>query len=776
MASWLSSGGGLLRSLENVLEKVDNAAGSTLKKDGSKDFTHSPVSLGSSSRSSLYSAASASPISKTINDEDLFEFLNAPIKEAKEKREGNRVVKKPAPQIKKISPTPQPTAPPVAPSDNGPTMRNSPSRDSLVSPYIAADATIEQPPSPRTNSIVTTTSSEPATAPAKVSPSVSLQSEVSEPQLQPAENLTLSETASLQADPVEQQPSIDQTSTTDNELQEEPAIAETPVVFAEEREREQPPPTSPNRTPTKETNTTTPFVSEEEYDTLLNQNSDLQLENKLLRSKVVSLNQELTSLTTRIKTTQLETERIATTMQETQKAMHEKDKQMGKMRRIEEEFDATLTHKNSQITSLQVKLEEAFQDLKARDEKIANFQRRIDAMNNDKESTVEANLQSFSLLKEKIEEFEKKLSEEQQQHAFLKKHAVEREAELEANIAELTKAVATTQRALEEKSNEAMRTTAQLKELQDVNRTFKQDLADYKVRATKVLQEKEKVIKDLSEQISSGQPQQPESVGLAEHIRLQQERDALKRERDENKEAAEELRGTLDEVQAQFEADREAMENQIKDLEETLEKEKKKVQALHMQSVAQSQEIASLREDNERQSSSVSSSLKSKEDEITKLKRQIAAKSINSSSQEELENRLQTITEHLIQKQTALETALSEKAYLQLQLENTIQANNERKNSMDEDEKNHSILIDDNSGFTRKRRNYEDSGPRQRSIASLVENSSMTSEDSAIRRRVVGAAHFLDSVSTVTGLSYYNILLLEYRLNSRVKLTCLTTV
>eukprot|EP01114_Cavostelium_apophysatum_P013958 TRINITY_DN3491_c0_g1_i2.p1 TRINITY_DN3491_c0_g1~~TRINITY_DN3491_c0_g1_i2.p1 ORF type:complete len:118 (-),score=7.88 TRINITY_DN3491_c0_g1_i2:23-376(-) len=97
MASWLSSGGGLLRSLENVLEKVDNAAGSTLKKDGSKDFTHSPVSLGSSSRSSLYSAASASPISKTINDEDLFEFLNAPIKEAKEKREGNRVVKKPAP-------------------------------------------------------------------------------------------------------------------------------------------------------------------------------------------------------------------------------------------------------------------------------------------------------------------------------------------------------------------------------------------------------------------------------------------------------------------------------------------------------------------------------------------------------------------------------------------------------------------------------------------------------------------------------------------------------
>jgi len=74
------------------------------------------------------------------------------------------------------------------------------------------------------------------------------------------------------------------------------------------------------------------------------------------------------------------------------------------------------------------------------------------------------------------------------------------------------------------------------------------------------------------------------------------------------------------------------------------------------------------------------------------------------------------------------------------------------KKNVDKDDK-HTILIEDNLTSAKKRSHIkqEDTIPRQRSIASLVENSSYHNEQGVISRRVVGAAHFLDSVSTITG-------------------------
>jgi len=129
------------------------------------------------------------------------------------------------------------------------------------------------------------------------------------------------------------------------------------------------------------------------------------------------------------------------------------------------------------------------------------------------------------------------------------------------------------------------------------------------------------------------------------------------------------------------------------------------------------------------------------EEEYLKLKRQLTAKSLSSSSQEELENRLQAITEHLIQKQNHLETLASEKAYLQLQLEAALQ-NHTPKTVTDD---RHSILIDDGSASKKRSKRKDDA--RLRPIASLVDSNS----NSAIGRRVVGAANFIDSVSTLTG-------------------------
>lgn len=72
-----------------------------------------------------------------------------------------------------------------------------------------------------------------------------------------------------------------------------------------------------------------------------------------------------------------------------------------------------------------------------------------------------------------------------------------------------------------------------------------------------------------------------------------------------------------------MEADTESLQVQIKDLEDSLEREKKRVQSLQMQSLIQTQDATTLREEMERQSTNLNSLIKTKDEEIQKLKKQV---------------------------------------------------------------------------------------------------------------------------------------------------------
>lgn len=156
----------------------------------------------------------------------------------------------------------------------------------------------------------------------------------------------------------------------------------------------------------------------------------------------------------------------------------------------------------------------------------------------------------------------------------------------------------------------------------------------------------------------------------------------------------------------------------------------------------------------------------------------IQLSSMNVTSQEELENRLQSITEHLIQKQNQLEAALSEKAYLQLQIENlqvdlcslafvrfiALSRVSWRSEWMKTDTPS---LIDWVTDMTARDTTTIDTmtvmhwvrviteyslqytgynARRHRSIASLVEDNSYSDTAGPLRRRVIQSAHLLDSV------------------------------
>lgn len=165
------------------------------------------------------------------------------------------------------------------------------------------------------------------------------------------------------------------------------------------------------------------------------------------------------------------------------------------------------------------------------------------------ESLLGSNERSSQQVREKVDELEKILADERQHHNEQIRVSKDREVELQASIAEYTKALAITQRSLDEKSCiimitlllveidtnvvELRRNAAQLKETLADSKTQKQELVDYKLKATKVLQSKEKTIQELTERLSAGPGNESTGANLAELLRVQQERDGLAQEKEE---------------------------------------------------------------------------------------------------------------------------------------------------------------------------------------------------------------------------------------------------
>lgn len=324
---------------------------------------------------------------------------------------------------------------------------------------------------------------------------------------------------------------------------------------------------------------------------------------------------------------------------------------------------------------------------------------------------------------------------------------------MESTIADLTKALATTQRQLEDKISEISKAQIQTKETQESIKNIKQELNEYKIRAAKVLQEKEKTIKELSNQMtnnnnnSSSSDNNTTDVPLADFIQLQQERDTYKEDVSQLNSELISLKSSLQETQFQLETEVEMYQSQIKENEEALEREQKRVQTLQTEIVIKSQEFTVFKEESEKKCEEFKTIIKVREEEVLKLKKQITAKAFNHHNQEELETRLQALTEHLIQKQNQLEAITSEKAYLQLQVESLVSQQQVLQSQLDKklnEDKPSYVNIDMSSTKKRYKNRSEDGHSRLKPMSSLVENNAVINR--TIGRKVIGAANFLDSV------------------------------
>nr|CAD7456235.1 unnamed protein product [Timema tahoe] len=193
-------------------------------------------------------------------------------------------------------------------------------------------------------------------------------------------------------------------------------------------------------------------------------------------------------------------------------------------------------------------------------------------------------------------------------------------------------------------------------------------LDQYRARAQRILQDKDRLIAELRGEGLEGQLSPLDDITVLELEQLRQERELL---REESVQVCARLQAAREELQgaeSRLDAFKEQTTSSMQALQNSVQEEKRKRQVAEEDCKTQAEELRSLREELTRERATLASKAREWETELTKLRNQLS-KRPSSVLGGELESRLHALTQTLVLKQTSLEQATTEKNALRLQLE-----------------------------------------------------------------------------------------------------------
>lgn len=395
--------------------------------------------------------------------------------------------------------------------------------------------------------------------------------------------------------------------------------------------------------------------------------SSLELENKLLKNEVASLNQEMATVLQRSKDAQNEAELMRKKLEGNQRTQSQSDQMVRELQSRESDLMEALQAKDSQLGVLRIRLEEADKQIESKQKSIASLEDDRSRILRDHTDSSGVHGQALDSLQAKLSEVEATLRREQDSLKQVQQEATVRQSRLEEEQRSLADALTAAERRVNEEKSKANDLTNQLKAAKQNAESAKQELADYKEKAARILQSKERLIASLRE----GSGASGESVGVSnlEYDSVKQERDMFREELQQYKMTIENMRMELLDMETHLQQESDTSNEQIRSLEENVHSEKQRREDAEQELLKQKQELQYNLEELRKTKMSYQTCIKDREAEIEKLRNQIMTKSMSSSTESELEARVKTLTESLIQKQTTLETLSTQKNSLALQLE-----------------------------------------------------------------------------------------------------------
>lgn len=394
--------------------------------------------------------------------------------------------------------------------------------------------------------------------------------------------------------------------------------------------------------------------------------SSLELENRLLRNEVASLNEEMAGLISRSKESEAEANKLRSKLasQANSASMH--DQLVRELQARELDLTEALKAKDSQLGVLRVRLDEADRRLASREKNLEEVKLERERILQDHSHSSGMHGQALDCMKEKLEQTEAALQREQEAYRLAQQESNERQAKLEREQQSLAEALTAAEKRVAQEKAKMSDFMSQMKAAQSAANAAKNELAEYKEKASRILQSKEKLISSLRD---GGMSLSEGGVSNLEHEAMRQERDMIREELQQARLTIENLRVELQDVETQLQQESDTSQETIASLEASLEEEKRRRDDAEQELLKQQQEYSFSIEELSKQKSAFQSRINNREAEIEKLRNQLMTKSMSSSTEHELESRVRALTESLIQKQTILEALGTEKNSLVLQLE-----------------------------------------------------------------------------------------------------------
>lgn len=396
--------------------------------------------------------------------------------------------------------------------------------------------------------------------------------------------------------------------------------------------------------------------------------SNLRLENQLLRNEVQSLNQEMASLLQRSKETQEELNKARARVEKWNVDHSKSDRITRELRAQVDDLTEAVAAKDSQLAVLKVRLQEADQLLNTRTEALEALQSEKSRIMQDHSEGSSLQNQALQTLQERLHEADAARKREQESCKQIQSEFAARLNKMEVERQNLAEAVTLAERKYSDEKKRVDELQQQVKVYKSNLESSKQELIDYKQKATRILQSKEKLINSLKE--GSG------FEGLDSSTANSMELEELRHEKEMQKEEIQKLMGQIHQLRSELQdmevqqvSEAESAREQLQDLQDQIAGQKASKQELEAELERQKQEFHYIEEDLYRTKNTLQSRIKDREEEIQKLRNQLTNKTLSNSSQSELENRLHQLTETLIQKQTMLESLSTEKNSLVFQLE-----------------------------------------------------------------------------------------------------------
>nr|XP_046223476.1 golgin subfamily A member 5 isoform X1 [Oncorhynchus gorbuscha] len=396
--------------------------------------------------------------------------------------------------------------------------------------------------------------------------------------------------------------------------------------------------------------------------------SSLRLENQLLRSEVTSLNQELASIIQRAKDTQEELNQARLRTEKWNSDQSRTDRAVRELRSQVDDLTEALGAKDGQLAVLKVRLDEADQLLKSRSSALEEAQTERSRILQDHTEGSSMQSQAMTTMQERLREADMALRREQDGYRQMQSEFAVRLSKVEAERQTLAEAVTGAERRASDDKHRVEDLQQQMRSARNAAETAKQELQDYKSKASRILQSKEKLISSLKE--GSGlDGLEGGGAGLLELEELRHEKELQRDEIQKLQGQMQTLRAEIQDLEVAALTEAETWREQQLENQEQQARQTRAKQEVEAEVERYKQELQYVEEENHRAKTTLQSRIKDREDEIQKLRNQLTNKALSSSSQVELESRLHQLTETLIQKQTMLESLGTEKSSLVFQLE-----------------------------------------------------------------------------------------------------------